>query len=301
MRLKSEPAERQADRIGYASIVAAAALFGSVFTVAKSVLGAVEPLSLSALIYIISGLALIPFGRGSFKLGSRSEYGYILIVTLLGAVAAPAMLLIGLNLTSSSDASILSNAEMIFTIILSAIFFGEKPKGRSGVAGVAIVMVGLIIATTDFKISDTLLQFKIGNLLILASMMMWAIDNNFSRRLTLSDTTSPAKIAMMKSLFGGLILMSIVVIMGRGAGIGTIAAKDWLVIILMSVSGFGAALLLFLHALKRIGTVKTMTGFSMTPVFGIAIAGIVGGEPISAFQILATGMIIAGIFLAGRR
>lgn len=301
MRLKTGTAEKSEQRLGYASIIAAAALFGSVFTIAKSILVTIDPLTLSALTYVISGLALVPFGRASFRLGSSKEYAYIIIVSLLGAAAAPALLLYGLSMSSSSDASILSNVEMIFTIILSAVFFGERPKGHGGIAGVIIVIIGLTIATTDLKFSGTLFELKIGNLLVLASMLMWAVDNNFSRKLTISSTASPAKIAMMKSLIGGAILLSVALALGAGPRIVSISPKDWVVIVLMSVSGFGAALLLFLTALKRIGTVRTMTGFSMTPVFGIAIAVILGGESISAFQVSATAMIIGGIYLASRR
>ena len=68
----------------------------------------------------------------------------------------------------------------------------------------------------------------------------------------------------------------------------------------MSISGFGGALLLFLEGIKRIGTVKTMSMFSMTPVFGIVIAALALGESITVFQGVATGLIIIGIILIGR-
>jgi drug/metabolite transporter (DMT)-like permease len=60
------------------------------------------------------------------------------------------------------------------------------------------------------------------------------------------------------------------------------------------------ALLLFLIALKHIGTVRTMSIFSLTPIFGIAAAAIVLGESISAFQVIATAIIIIGILILAR-
>ena len=284
--------------IGYLSVLFAAALFGSVFTVAKIPLATVDPLALSSIVYIVSGLGLIPFARASFRLDSRKDYLLMLVVSLLGAVAAPALLLYGLQQTDASDASILTNGEVIFTIILSAAFFGEKPKGRIGVFAVSLVIAGLFIATTDLQLSETILQFNAGNLMILGSMFFWAVDNNISRRLT--TRIHPAKIAMVKSLVGGLILLGIAVLVGKWDEFTTIDSNLWLIIIPMSLSGFGGALLLFLQGIKRIGTVKTMSIFSLTPIFGIVIAALVLGESITILQGIATAIIIGGIMILTR-
>lgn len=290
---------KQHAAVGYLSVLFSSALFGSVFTLAKVPLATVDPLALSAVVYTIAGLGLIPFAKASFRLNTRRDYYYLAIVTAFGAVAAPVLLLYGLQQTDASDAAILTNGEIVFTIILSSIFFGEKPQRRVGMLAVILVVIGLFIATTDLKLSETILQFKAGNLMILASMFMWAIDNNVSRRLTLN--VSPAKIAMVKSLAGGLIMLAIALALGRGSAIAGIEPGMWLIIAGMSISGFGGALLLFLQGIKRIGTVKTMSVFSMTPIFGIVIAALALGESISVFQAIATGLIIFGILLVSRR
>lgn len=284
--------------IGYLSVLFAAALFGSVFTVAKIPLSSVDPLALASIVYLVSGLGLIPFARASFRLDSRKDYLLMLVVSLLGAVAAPALLLYGLQQTDASDASILTNGEVIFTIILSAAFFGEKPRGRIGVFAVSLVIAGLFIATTDLQLSETILQFNAGNLMILGSMFFWAVDNNISRRLT--TRIHPAKIAMVKSLVGGLILLGIAVLVGKWAEFTIIDSNLWLIIIPMSLSGFGGALLLFLQGIKRIGTIKTMSIFSLTPIFGIVIAAVVLGESITILQGIATAIIIGGIMILTR-
>lgn len=280
------------------SVLFASALFGSVFTLAKVPLATVDPLALSAMVYTIAGLGLIPFAKVSFKFNTRREYYYLAIITFFGAVAAPVLLLYGLQQTNASDAAILANGEIVFTILLSAMFFGEKPHGRVGLFAVILVVIGLFIATTDLKVSETILEFNAGNLMILASMLMWAIDNNVSRRLT--SNVSPAKIAMVKSLSGGLVLLAIALALGKASAIASIGPNLWVIIVGMSVSGFGGALLLFLQGIKRIGTVKTMSVFSMTPIFGIVIAALALGESISAFQMVATGLVIAGILLVSR-
>lgn len=293
-------ANRQRGYIGYLSVLAASALFGSVFTVAKVPLESIDPLALSAVIYIVSGLSLIPFARASFRLDRRELY-YMALITVFGAVGAPILLLHGLQQTSASDASILTNGEVLFTIILSSVFFGERPHGRAGLIAVALVIVGLFMATTDMEFSDTIIAFNAGNVMILASMFLWAIDNNLSRKLTTFSAISPAKIAMIKSLAGGLVILAITAAAGKWGALEQIDATLWLVIVGLAVAGFGGALLFFLEGIKRIGTIKTMSVFSTTPIFGIAIAALALGESISAFQVVATCLIIFGILLVSRR
>ena len=296
---KGEESQKQRLLIGYLSVLFAAVLFGSVFSLAKVPLATIDPLALTAVVYTISGLALIPFAKGSFTFERRDDYVYILIVTIFGGVLAPTLLMYGLQQTAASTAAILTNGEIVFTIALSSIFFGEKPHGRIGLFAVLLVVIGLIIATTeDLRALETIIQFNMGNVLILASMFMWAVDNNVSRRLT--SRASPAKIAMVKSLFGGLVLIAVAFALGKGSIITGIGFEMWILIVGMSIAGFGGALLLFLEGIKRIGTVRTMSMFSLTPIFGIVIAALTLGESISVFQGIATGLIVVGIILIGR-
>src|SRR3712207_1357455 len=220
--------------MGYLSVLFAAVLFGSVFSLAKVPLATIDPLALTAIVYTISGLALMPFAKGSFTFESRDDYFYVLIVTIFGGVLAPMLLMYGLQQTAASTAAILTNGEIVFTIALSSILFGEKPHGTVGYFAVVLVVIGLIIATTeDLNALGTIIQLNAGNIMILASMLMWAVDNNVSRRLT--SRATPAKIAMVKSLFGGLVLLAMVLALGKGS----------------SIAGFGGALLLFLEGDRK--------------------------------------------------
>lgn len=296
---KGEESHGQPLLIGYLAVLFAAVLFGSVFSLAKVPLATIDPLALTAVVYTISGLSLIPFAKASFAFERRNDYFYVLIVTIFGGVLAPVLLMYGLEETAASTAAILTNGEIVFTIALSSIFFGEKPHGRVGLFAVILVVIGLFIATTeDLKALESIVQLKTGNIMILAAMFMWAIDNNVSRRLT--SRASPAKIAMVKSLAGGLVLIAIALALGKGSIIVGIKYDMWILIVGMSIAGFGGALLLFLEGIKRIGTVRTMSMFSLTPVFGIVIAALALGESITVFQGIATALIILGIILIGR-
>ena len=287
-------------------------LFGFTFSMAKQPLENVDPIVLSAIVYPISFAALIPITKSSFKIENKEDFLDILVISILGGVLAPILLFYGLDRIDASEAVILTNAQIIFTVLLSSLFFGEKPNGIIGYTGIIIVFVGLFVATTELDTSGSLFKYEPGKIMIVGAMLVWAIDNNISRRLTKRSTIWPAKIAMLKFLIGGIILFGIATIAVEESSSSfpsrlqiidsllLIKPSEWLIIIAVSLFGFAGALSLLLESLKRIGTIRTMMIFSLTPIFGIVAANIVHAESISILEAIATGIIIIGIFMVSK-
>lgn len=287
-------------------------LFGFTFSMAKQPLENVDPIVLSAIVYPISFAALIPITKSSFKIENKEDFLDILVISILGGVLAPILLFYGLERINASEAVILTNAQIIFTVLLSSLFFGEKPNGIIGYTGIIIVFVGLFVATTELDTSGSLFKYEPGKIMIVGAMLVWAIDNNISRRLTKRSTIWPAKIAMLKFLIGGIILFGIATIAVEESSSSfrsglqiidsllLIKPSEWLIIIAVSLFGFAGALSLLLESLKRIGTIRTMMIFSLTPIFGIVAANIVHAESISILEAIATGIIIIGIFMVSK-
>ena len=287
-------------------------LFGFTFSMAKQPLENVDPIVLSAIVYPISFAALIPITKSSFKIENKEDFLDILVISILGGVLAPILLFYGLERINASEAVILTNAQIIFTVLLSSLFFGEKPNGIIGYSGIIIVFVGLFVATTELETSGSLFKYEPGKIMIVGAMLVWAIDNNISRRLTKRSTIWPAKIAMLKFLIGGIILFGIATIAVEESSSSfrsrlqiidsllLIKPSEWLIIIAVSLFGFAGALSLLLESLKRIGTIRTMMIFSLTPIFGIVAANIVHAESISILEAIATGIIIIGIFMVSK-
>ncbi len=287
-------------------------LFGFTFSMAKQPLENVDPIVLSAIVYPISFAALIPITKSSFKIENKEDFLDILVISILGGVLAPILLFYGLVHIDASEAVILTNAQIIFTVLMSSLFFGEKPNGIIGYSGIIIVFVGLFVATTELDTSGSLFKYEPGKIMIVGAMLVWAIDNNISRRLTKRSTIWPAKIAMLKFLIGGIILFGIATIAVEESSSSfrsrlqiidsllLIKPSEWLIIIAVSLFGFAGALSLLLESLKRIGTIRTMMIFSLTPIFGIVAANIVHAESISILEAIATGIIIIGIFMVSK-
>ena len=292
--------------IGFTAALLAAALFGSVSTIAKPVLATVDPFLLSSLVYIISAMffsAIIALGNktasssqtvSSSSKRSHSYYLVLIIITtsIIGATIAPAMFFFGLGQTTASDTSLLSNGETVFSIIFAILFFNEKLKPLGYIAAL-MVLAGLVVVTTNFQFHSSLLKMNSGNLLVLGATVLWGLDNNICRIITYHMKI--ARLVQLKSVIGGGILLIFAVVFLHTPL--HLEVVQLLQIILLGVVGFGTSLYFFLSSMKRIGIVKSVLVLSFSSVFGLIFASLLLGERIAVHQIIAIVVMIAGVFL----
>ena len=284
-------------RLGYVFAILAAVMFGSVSVLAKPLVSSVDPILLASLVYIISAITLSPLARKQKQKFSRKDILLILSIAVCGAVIAPSLYFVGLTHASASDASLIANGEVFFSVLLAVMFFREKLKPVGWIA-IILVLSGMVIITTNLNFTDfTLQQIHYKDMLLIFSTLFWALDNNLSRYL--AQKMNVANIAQIKSAIGGIMLLVIAVLIFR---ININVETDQIIPILVLGSvGFAASLYFFLQGLKRIGTVRTITIFSMSSVFGLVAAGVFLAEQISWYQIMAAGIMILGIYLVSRK
>jgi len=285
------------ERLGYLFAVLAAVMFGSVSTLAKPLVSTVNPLLLSSVIYLICAATLTPLAQKQSFHSTRKNFLLILAIAICGATIAPSLYFLGLIHASASDAALITNGEVFFSVLLAVIFFKER-LGKIGYLASSLVLAGMIIVTTDLNFSDfTLQQLHYQDMLLILSMLFWAVDNNLSRML--AQKIHIAKLAQVKSAIGGTILFAIAVF-GFGVPLN-IQVSDILPILVLGIVGFAASLYFFLQSLKRISTVRTVLIFSMSSVFGLVAASVFLQEQISWYQIVAAGIMIFGIYLMNRK
>ncbi|MGC1932909.1 MAG: DMT family transporter [Candidatus Nitrosopolaris sp.] len=281
--------------IGYISAIIGALLFGSVSTVAKPIVSSVNPLLLSCLVYLISGAAMTPVVKRVKYSIRRKDYLLLLITSIFGAAIAPAMFFFGLKLTTAIDSSLLSNGEIVFSILLALTVFGEK-MNRIGYIAMGLVLVGVIVVTTNLQFDNSLLKVNPGNLLIIGATLFWGLDNNLIR--ILSHRIDIPKIIQLKSFIGGIILLASTVSLGISLSINLIEIPY---ILLLGIVGFAASLYFFLQGLRKIGTTNTLLILSLSSVFGMFLAGIFLHERVTLFQIIAVVIMLSGIYLINRK
>lgn len=274
----------------------AAALFGASTPFAKSLVGQVAPVALAGMLYMGSGLGLLGFYlvRSFLRRGGSTDdagltgrdWPWLGGATMAGGVAGPVLLLIGLTTTPASSAALLLNIEGVLTSMLAWFVFKENFDRRIFIGMLLIVAAGVLLSWQQSAATG----LPWGALAIVGACLCWAIDNNLTRKVSASDAV---QIACMKGLVAGSVNL------GIAAAVGT-TWPTWTTVLAAGVTGlcgYGLSLVMFVLALRHLGTARTGAYFSAAPFVGAAISlAMLGERPDAAFWVAAT-LMGAGIWL----
>ena len=273
---------------GVASALGAALLFGAGTPLAKLLLGGVGPWMLAGLFYLGSGLGLTIYrlvrGSAPVKL-PRGEAKWLAGATLAGGIIGPVLLMAGLTGMPASGASLLLNAEGVFTALLAWIAFRENFDRRIAL-GMAAIAVGAVLLSWPSEISFAGMWPALA---ILGACFAWGIDNNLTRKVSLNDATW---IASVKGLVAGSVNLALALALGdRFPVLPTLAGA-----MAVGFLAYGVSLALFVVGLRHLGTARTGAYFSVAPFFGAALA-LVSGERIT-MRLVAAGLLMGlGVWL----
>jgi len=215
----------------------------------------------------------------------RSEGLWFAGAIVAGGVVAPVLLMFGLSSMAASGASLLLNAEGAFTALLAWFAFKENFDRRIA-AGVALIMGGALLLSWQ---GEARLAGVWPALAILGACFAWGIDNNLTRKVSLTDATW---IACVKGLVAGAVNLMLAI----GLGARFPAAGDIASAMILGLLAYGVSLTLFVVALRHLGTARTGAYFSVAPFFG-ALLALALGDPITLQLLLAAVLMAAGVWL----
>jgi drug/metabolite transporter (DMT)-like permease len=272
-----------------------ALLFGASTPLAKLLLRGIEPWMLAGLLYLGSGLGLLTVTilARALGMGTRSEAAvrgrawlWLLLATVSGGVAGPVLLMFGLARTAATTAALLLNLEGVLTALLAWFVFRENFDRRIAL-GMAAIVAGGIVLTLGGRV---ILETALGPVMMAGACLAWAADNNLTRKVSQAD---PVQIALLKGCVAGAVNVGIALWLGSAVPPpGALGAA-----VVVGFAGYGVSLVLFVMALRHIGTARTGAYFSLAPFFGGLIAVAVLREPVTA-QIVAAGILMAlGVWL----
>jgi len=126
-------------------------------------------------------------------------------------------------------------------------------------------------------------------MLVALAYFAWGLDNNLT---SLIDGYSTAQITWVKGICAG----SIIAPMGWWFG-GHASGLQLGAALLIGAIGYGASLVLYVAGAQQLGATRSQLCFSTAPVFGLAAAWAVFGEPIGYPHLVAVSMMGAAIWL----
>lgn len=273
---------------GVGAAVLAALLFGAGAPLAKLLLNTVNPWLLAGLLYMGSG-----FGLSIYRALARSpkvplprrEAPWFAGAVVFGGVLAPVMLMAGLTRMPGSGASLLLNAEGVLTALLAWFVFKENFDRRIAL-GMVFILLGVILLSWPGEAHFSGLWPALA---VLGACLCWGIDNNFTRKVSLTDATW---IAAVKGLIAGPVNLVLAILLGAKFPPFLNMAGGMMV----GFFAYGVSLTLFVIGLRHLGTARTGAYFCLAPFFGAALA-VLMGDPVTPLLLIAGALMAIGVWL----
>ncbi len=275
---------------GVAAALGAALLFGTGTPLAKLLLADTSPWLLAGLLYLGSGLGLtlLRLLRRSKERArlAPGEWPWLAGAVLSGGVVGPVLLMWGLVGMPASGAALLLNAEGVFTAVIAWVVFKENVDRRIFIGMLAIVAGAVVLSWPG--------QARFGDALpalaVLGACLAWGIDNNLTRKVSLADAVW---LASVKGLAAGA--TNLVLALALGAAWPALPSVGGALAV--GLAAYGFSLVLFVVALRHLGTARTGAYFSVAPFFGALVAVLALGEAVTLPLLAAGGLMAVGVWL----
>ena len=285
---------------GVLAALGAAALFGAGTPLAKLLLGQVDPWLMAGLLYLGAGAGLTltrRLLRSPPGHPARGDWPWLAAAILCGGVAGPVLLMYGLSAMTASAASLLLNAEGVLTALLAWFVFRENVDRRIALGMLAIIAGALVLSWPEEVPSGGQAIALWPALAVLGACLAWALDNNFTRKVSLSDATW---IAACKGWVAGIVNIGIAMTAMSATGTSTAAWPTWWTGLAAGLIGwlaYGVSLALFVVGLRHLGTARTSAYFSIAPFAGAVMSLSLLDEPVT-LRLAGAGILMGiGVWL----
>ncbi len=271
--------------------LAAAVFYSLNVPCSKLLLGHIPTTFMAGLLYLGAGLgvgAMYILHRKKEKSEerlNRKDLPYTVGMVLLDIIA-PILLMIGISIGTSANASLLGNFEIAATTVFALVIFKEKVSRKLWAAIALITLSSMILS---FGGSDSL-SFSAGSLFVLGATVCWGFENNCTRSISGKSTY---QIVTIKGLCSGT--GSVITALMLGEELPETAYV--LPALLLGFVAYGLSIFTYIKAQKTLGAAKTSAYYAAAPFIGAFLSFVLLHEEITAAYIVALIVMTAGTAL----
>ncbi len=272
----------------------AAVFFGASAPIAKLLLDDnIAPIYLAAFLYLGSGTGTFLVRLTQRARSKDAEAGikspdikWLAGAIISGGILAPIILMISLQNTPASTASLLLNFEGVGTTVIALLFFKEA-IGRRAWTAIIVITLASIFLSTNFGSGFGL---SLGALGIILACVLWGADNNFTRNISGKD---PLAIVAWKGLVAGTFSYLLAFFLGNQLP----SFVNILYILLLGFVSYGLSTMLFIRSMRGLGAARTSALYGTAPLAGVLLSIVIFGELPSFLFIIAAVLMIGGALL----
>lgn len=201
-------------------------------------------------------------------------------------ILAPIFLMIGINIGSASNASLLGNFEIVATTLIALVIFRENVSAKLWGAIIFIVISSVILSFDGLGS----LQFSYGSVFVILAASCWGLENNCTRKISDKSTY---QIVVLKGVFSGS--GSFLIALTIGEKLPNITYI--LFAMLLGFVAYGLSIFLYIRAQRDLGAAKTSAFYSVAPFVGSFLAFVINGEKLTWVYFTALIFMLAGTIL----
>jgi drug/metabolite transporter (DMT)-like permease len=263
--------------------------------------GDVPPIGLAFWRWTAAALLILPLAwphlRRDFRL-MRRHWQIMLVLTALGISIFNTLLYVAAQTTTALNLVMLQTTMPIVVVIASFFIFGQRVT-RTQVAAIAISMMGaLTLISHGDPAVLTQLQFKRGDLWMLAAVMSYAF---YTVLLRLRPPVHGLSFAFASFAGGAALLAPFYVaetLLGRPM---PVSMSSVLAVAYVALFASILAYLAFNRIVELLGANTAGMAVHLVPVFGTILAVLLLGESLHLYHGVGVALIATGIWLATRR
>ena len=269
-------------------VLAAILIWGLNFSIVKFGLDELPPILFSAVrfsIIAIPAVFFIPFPKTSL-------WNIIGVGVFLGIIKY-SLLFIAMKADASAGlSSLILQTQVFFTIGLSILFFKEKIN-KAQLFGIVIALIGFSL----FFINSGGNITQYGLILILLAALSWSISNLIMKQI---NDINLIHFIIWISLIPPIPLFILSYFLESQDPVGLIlatTAKGWGSLLFASYISMLLAFAIWAWLMKAYSAAVVTPFALLIPVVGIIASSIILGESLTPLELLATSLIMLGLFL----
>ena len=266
-----------------------AAIFYAINTpFSKVLLNKIPPTLMAAFLYLGAGIGvgiMYLFRRKAeekYKKLNKEDIPYAIGMIVLD-IAAPVFLMIGINIGSASNASLLGNFEIVATTLIALLIFKENVTSKLWIA-IGFITVSSIVLSVEGAES---FQFSLGSLFVILATCCWGLENNCTRKIADKSTY---EIVLLKGFFSGSGSFIVALILGERIP----EIKYIIAALLLGFVAYGLSIFMYIRAQRDLGAAKTSSYYAVAPFVGTFLAFVVNGEKLTLVYFIGLVFMIIG-------
>jgi drug/metabolite transporter (DMT)-like permease len=269
------------------------------FIATKVALETTPPLTVASLRLVMAalcfGLWLAISGR-KLKTGGPKWWGELFVLSLIG-MGHYGVQTQGLEWATAANASLYVVTGPISIILLGAIFLRERITLNKAI-GVLVAVAGVLIVMG----LDTLLAFElqpqlVGDILVLASIVMWGVFTVFGKKMT--DQLGALALAGVTTIMGAVWMLPVGwwALERRGLTLAATDLPGWIAIAFLGIGCSFLATLFYFIALQHSESQKVGVYLYTIPPMTALFAALFLGESIGLGLVGGAVLVFAGVWL----